>query len=248
METARDPMKEWVTLGKGYFTQRDFPRAESYLRKVVAEHTAYADVYHMLGVIHHADGRFASAVEHFQKALKLNPHYTEAILNLAVLYNDLGQYNDAKKLYTQLRKGSTKTPGKKGRGREPQQIEPVLKGRLANLHADVGDIYHGLGLYRHAAEEYRKALALNPTYSDIRTKLGIALREEGHFPESVNELKQACRDSTHYHAAHVQLGVTYYSLGKLAEAKKEWNTVCQKDAKNELARMYLRLCESAPKV
>ena len=41
----------------------------------------------------------------FFMALSINPRYTEAMLNLAVLYNDLGQYAEAKKLYGKLKGG-----------------------------------------------------------------------------------------------------------------------------------------------
>lgn len=240
METLR----ELVTIGKQHFEKREFAKAEHYFRKVVQQNATYADVYHMLGVIHHADGRFAAAIDCFQKALKINPHYAEATLNLSVLYNDLGRYKDAKKLYTQLQKEPERA-GKKDN--ETPKIEPVLKGKLANMHSEVGDIYRGLGLYPQAADEYRKALALHEQYVDIRTKLGIALREGGALPESVTELRRACKDNGKYTLANVQLGVTYYALGKMHEAKKEWNAVLDKDPQNALAKMYLRLCETQGK-
>ena len=69
------------------------------------------------------------------------------------------------------------------------------------------------------------------------------MREAGALEASVKELKQACKDNGKFQTAHVQLGVTYYASGKAGEAKKEWNTVLTKDAHNELAKMYLRLCE-----
>lgn len=234
--------KELVAQGKEYFAQHDFPRAESCLRKALAKHAGYADVYHMLGVIHHADGRFASAVDYFQKALQLNPNYTEATLNLVVLYNDLGQYTEAKKLYGQLRKGAPKPATKPAKKETAAAIEPVLRGKLANMHAEVGDIYRGLGLYEQAADEYRKALELNAAYADIRTKLGMALREAGELNNSLTELKQACKDKPSYHLARVQLGVTLFAAGKTTDAKKEWTSVTAKEPKNELAQMYLKLC------
>jgi len=226
--------QELVELGKQCFENKDYTRAERYLRQVLKENQRYADVHNMLGVICHIEGKFESAIDCFKEALKLNPHYTEALLNLAVLYNDLGRYQEAKKLYGNLQK--------KG-GNSSHEIEPVLKGKLSNMHADIGDTYQTVGLYKHAVEEYKKALELNPTYVDIRTKLGIALREEGNWAASIKELKEALKKDSRYIMARIQLGVTYYSAKKLSDAKKEWEAVLKQDPENESAKMYLRLCE-----
>jgi tetratricopeptide (TPR) repeat protein len=192
-------------------------------------------VMNMLGVIHHIEGKFTSAIDLFRKALKINPRYTEALLNLAVLLNDLGQYPEAKKLYGQI----------KTHHKEPhQKIEPVLRGKLSNLHADIGDIYRSIGLYPHSIDEYRKALELNPGYLDIRTRLGQAYRENGQLTHSLKELKEVVGKNSGYSPARVQLGVTLYSMGKIADAKREWKSVVAKDPDNEYAKMYLRLCEA----
>lgn len=231
-----ETLKELLAIGKQYFDNKQYAEAESYLKRVIEKSGRYADVFNMLGVIAHIEGRFASAIEHFRKALEINPHYTEATLNLAVLYNDLGQYTEAKKLYTQLK-------GKKGGSHS--KIEPVLRGKLSNLHADIGDIYRSIGLYEYSIEEYRKALHLNPTYLDIRTKLGVALRENGSLAESLKELKSVLQSNANYPSALIQQGITYYSMGKMGDAKKCWHSALDASPDNEYARMYLRLCDAA---
>ena len=230
-----DNIQELVSLGKQSFENKDYSRAERYFRQVLGNNQNYADVHNMLGVICHIEGKFESAITCFKEALKLNPHYTEALLNLAVLYNDLGRYQDAKKLYGNLQKKEKKTDN---------EIEPVLKGKLSNMHAEVGDTYRSIGLYKHAVEEYKKALFLNPTYVDIRTKLGMALREQGSLEASLKELKQVVKEDPRYVMAKIQLGITCYSLKKNGEAKNEWLSVLKQDPENESAKMYLRLCES----
>lgn len=230
-----ETLKELLAIGKQYFDNKQYAQAESYLKRVLEKSGHYADVLNMLGVIAHIEGRFATAIEYFQKALEINPRYTEATLNLAVLYNDLGQYPEAKKLYGRL---------KGGKGAGHTQIEPVLRGKLSNLHADIGDIYRSIGLYPYSIEEYRKALALNPTYFDIRTKLGQALRENGALVESLKELKSVLRADTRYCPALIQMGITYYSMGNAAEARKCWKQTLTKEPDNEYARMYLRLCDA----
>ena len=227
-------IQELVEQGKQCFENKDYTTAEFYFRKVIQSNANFADIHNMLGVICHVEGKFESAIRSFESALKINPHYTEALLNLAVLYNDLGRYPEAKKLYSALRKKENGVH---------KEIEPVLKGKLSNMHANLGDTYRSIGLYKHAVDEYKKALELNPTYADIRTKMGIALREEGKLDESVKEFKKVVKEDPKYILAKIQLGITYYSLAKPNDAKQEWQAVLKQDPQNESAKIYLKLCE-----
>ena len=231
-----EPIQELISRGKQHFENREYDPAEQYFRQVLKMGQGFADIFHMMGVISHSKGQFDTAIDFFKKALNINPNYTEAILNLAVLYNDLGEYKEAKKLYSHLQKN--------GKGQKNKGIEPVLKGKLSNLHATTGDIYRSIGLYSFAAQEYQKALDLNPGYVDIRIKLGVSLREDGNLEESMKEFKTALKTDPKNITAHIQLGITNYSRGKTVDAKKEWETALKTDSKNESAKMYLRLCDT----
>lgn len=230
-----DTVSELVAAGKRHFEQKDYHKAEACLRQVLDKTDRYADVLNIMGVIHHADGRFSSAIEMFKRALSINPRYTEALMNLAVLYNDLGKYDDAKKLYRQLKT----TPKVK-----KQAIEPVLRGKLSNLHASIGDIYRAAGVHKLAIDEFEKALKLNPTYVDIKTKLGQCLREDGRLAKALKVLKEAIKTKGGYTPARIQLGLTYYAMGNTAAAKREWKAALAKDPGNDYATMYLRLIDA----
>lgn len=230
-----DSIGELVAQAKQHFERKDYRGAETYLRQVLEKTDRYADVLNMMGIIHHAEGRFSSAIDLFKRALAINPNYTEAIMNLAVVYNDLGQYGEAKKLYAKLTKSS--------RGSK-HKIEPVLRGKLSNLHAQIGDIYRSAGANGNAIDEYEKALTLNPTYVDIKTKLGQSLREAGQLNKALKVLREALKTKSSYVPARIQLGLTYYAQGKTTDAKKEWKTALNRDPDNDYARMYLRLVEA----
>ena len=239
-------VKEWIAAGKKLFRQRNYSQAEDFLRRVVRQNPKYADVQNILGVIHHSQGRFSDAIAAFEHALEINPNYTEALLNLAVLYNDLGQYKEARKLYERLRKRpakQAKSGAAKKTEKSPDEIEPVLRGKLSNLHSEIGDIYLGLGLYTHAIAEYERALDLNPTYTDIVTKLGIAQRESGAVNASIKTLQGACKLNPKYVQARIQLGVSLYTAGKDRDAKKTWQDILKTDPEHPAAQMYLSLCE-----
>src|SRR6476660_10142041 len=96
-------LKQLLVLGREHYTKREFEQAEQMLRMVLAEEDRYADVHDMLGVIAHSRGNFLVAERHFERALEINPAYTEAALNLAVTYNDRGKYDAAKQVYAKIK-------------------------------------------------------------------------------------------------------------------------------------------------
>jgi len=81
---------ELYELGTKLFDDGKLNEAEPLLREVIALNPGYADVHNKMGIICSMKGELRKAAAHFEKALELNPRYTEASLNLAVTYNDLG--------------------------------------------------------------------------------------------------------------------------------------------------------------
>src|SRR3989338_8909357 len=87
-----------IEQGKIFFKNQAYKKAESIFLRLLSNRHEFADICNMLGVIYHQTSQFGKAISYFQKALKINPNYTEALLNLSVLYNDLGDYKQAKAL------------------------------------------------------------------------------------------------------------------------------------------------------
>jgi tetratricopeptide (TPR) repeat protein len=150
-----------------------------------------------------------------------------------VVYNDLGRYKDAKKAYAEAKSSSKST--------EAGQPDRFVKGKIANMHADVGTVYESIGMFDEAIEEFGKALALRPEFVDIRTKLANTLREQGELKLAIKELRQAKKDRPDYAPARIGLGLAYYSSGQIKDAIAEWKGVVAQDPDNARAQMYLRL-------
>lgn len=225
-----DRLRNLMHLAREHYENREYHEAEPILQQIVREHQGFADMFNMLGVIQHGQGRFTQAQEMFEHAIQINPNYTEAALNLAVTYNDLGKYAQAKEIYAQAIARSRS---------EPRQLDPFAKGKIANMHARTADAYAGIGMNEEASREYRKALDLCPTFVDIRTKLAAVLRDMGDKEAAVNEYLLVKQQAPKYVPARVNLGVTLYSLGRRDEAKHEWESVLVDDPANKSCRMYL---------
>ena len=224
--------KQLLLLGREHYQKREFEKAEALLRQVLEKNDRLADVHDMLGVICHSRGNFAQAEHHFERALAINPTYTEAALNLAVTYNDRGKYEAARQVYARIRGGP---------GGSAKTLDPFARGKLANMHAEVGQAYADAGLVREAIEEYEKAVTLCPGFADLRTKLGTLLREVNDLENAREQYEAAVAARPTYIPARIQLGVTLLALGEPDLAESQWNGVLEIEPDNGRAKMYLRI-------
>ncbi|MBW7956760.1 MAG: tetratricopeptide repeat protein [Deltaproteobacteria bacterium] len=219
-------------LGKRAFDERDYDAALVHLEKVAAEKTGFADVHNMLGLVYYNASRHEDAIAAFRRAIEINPSYTEASLNLAVVYNELGRFDKSAEVYTlakQARQGSH------------SYLDPFVKGKLANMHSNLARIYKDMGFYAEAVEEYRKALRLRPEFADIRTSLGVSCRDMRDYNAAVRELQEAVRQNPSYPDSRIQLGLTYYAMGQRENARTEWQGVLRDHPDHKMARMYMNL-------
>lgn len=225
--------KHHLNMGREYYVAGEYAKAEPHLLEVLKEHDGFADVHNMVGLIRFQRGQIDIARQSFERAVEINPHYTEAALSLAVCYNELGRYDDAKIVYA-------RAAGKQdAEASEVDKLDPFARGKLANLHSGVGEAYCAAGLQHRGIAEFRKALELCPGFVDIRTRLATTLREVGQTDDALAELEAVRSLRPDYLPARIHLGVTLWSVGRVDEARQEWTDVLQKDPDNRRCKLYL---------
>jgi tetratricopeptide (TPR) repeat protein len=227
-----DRLRHNMHLAREHYENHEYDKAEPLLREVVRDAPQFADMFNMLGVICHGQGRFTQAEEMFERALNLNPNYTEAALNLAVTYNDLGKYREAREVYSSAI-ARTKA--------ESRQMDPFARGKIANMHARTADAYAALAMFDDAEREYRRALELCPSFVDIRAKLAATLRDKGEKELAISEYQLVKAQQPGFLQARINLGVTLYAVGRKDEARAEWNSVLETDPDNKSCKMYLEM-------
>lgn len=232
-----EALRELIDEGQQAYERGDYPEAERLLGRAVQDGAErYADIQHALGVIYHGTGRFAEARRAFERALEINPDYTEAALNLAITCNDLGHYAAAREIMA----GLEPEPGPVG----PRTLDPFTRGKIANLHAHVADAYRSAGALDDACREYARALELGPDFVDIRMRLAQCLAERGATGQAVSQLETMLETKPGFTNGWVQLGLLLIRLDDRDGARAALNRALQQDPAHPRALAYLRMLES----
>lgn len=229
-----DHDRQLLLLGREHFQHGEYDKAEELLRQLIVDSDRFADVHHMLGIIAHDRGDFTNAQIRFEKALEINPYYTEAQLNLVVTYNELGMYDEARQLYATVRKRT-----------RPQNLDPLVKGRISNLHAQVAQAYLDAGMSREALSELERAVQLSPEYVDLRVRLGLLYRDTGELVRARSELEQARNLNPQYIHARLSLGTLLLGGGEHEAARREFEAVLALEPGHRLATTYLKLLKTS---
>jgi tetratricopeptide (TPR) repeat protein len=226
-------LKDLLHIGREHYGRREYDKAERVLREVLDRTDGYADVHNMLGVILHDRGDLMGAERHFERAVSINPNYTEALMNLSVTYNDRGKYDAARAVYGRIQSTNTGT-----------MTDPFVRGKIANMHADIAQAYADAGCPRDAIDQLRRAVELCPQYADLQMRLGSLYRDQGNHALAREHYSAAIAANPRYAQARVLLGVTMLALGSTDQAIAEWRAALGIDPANKGAKMYLRMVEA----
>ncbi len=122
---------------------------------------------------------------------------------------------------------------------------PQLWLRAANLYDDAED-------YVTAKTLYETYLSIEPKNVDARVDYAIVLLKLGEQGDpalsqrAVAEMRRAVEDGPQHQKAHVNLGILYMQIGKVAEAHQLWQHAIELDAQSEAGRKARELIDRFP--
>jgi Tfp pilus assembly protein PilF len=129
-----------------------------------------------------------------------------------------------------------------------QSFQEVLRqgGKQAFVYNNLGIVYQRRGHHRHAVEEFRTSIRLNPAYASPRILLGASLLALGEVPEATRQLQNAVKLEPHEPLAHLELAKAYEHAGKMMDMVEEYRTLEQSSPDNpeylyQLGRAYQKL-------
>jgi tetratricopeptide (TPR) repeat protein len=222
------------------FDRQDYKKAQIILSDIIEADDKNVDAFFLLANIFHINGEIGKAEKAFNKVLTINPEHTDAAISLSVLYNDIGQYDKARRVFETANervRGNSKGTGLL----EDKQINK----KFSLKHFEIADLYLSYNRYDEALFEYNKVVALDPENLEARIKVAKVYAKKGFISKAIEELNKLKNEEPHYAPARIALGVIHYGNGNVIGAQTEWEKVLLKDPYNSEATMYLNLSRTA---
>ena len=115
-----------------------------------------AVILNKIGIAYHQLTDLASAKKYYQRSVKRNPRYPEAVNNLGTVYYAEKSYRRAISQY-----------------KKALRVAP----KSASIHSNLGTAYFARKKYSDAAKSYQTALELDPEIFEHRSTHGVMLQE-----------------------------------------------------------------------
>ena len=230
-----------LSLAKDCYKRREYKKALALLNEIVKRDDKCVEAYFYLGNIFYMSGDLGKAMKAFHRVLALDECHTDAAIALSVLYNDIGRYQDAKKIFDAANE-RVKNKSK----HDAAQIEDVhINKKFSAKHYELAEMYLSYARYDEALFEYNKACALDPDNLAARVRIAKVYAKKGFTAKAFDELRKLKNEHPQYLPGRIALGVFHYGNGNIIEAQNEWRKVLGQDPQNSEAAMYLNLAKAA---
>jgi len=157
-----------------------------------------------LGNVLLKQGKTEETIDHYKKAVEINPEFVDARFNLGVALLLDNRPAEAIEQYDKLLK----------MGKESWKLHFYMANALAKR-----------GQIDEALEHYRIALEKNPNDFEIHNNMALALVEKGNFDEAVEQFKIALAIKPDSPEVHYNLGNALKKQGRVEEAFEQYDRI-----------------------
>ncbi|MDE3137642.1 MAG: tetratricopeptide repeat protein [Acidobacteriota bacterium] len=193
--------------------QLDPSEKKTYEAKGTDKPDAYAFYLQGMGYLENytREENVTSAIDVFQHALDIDPHYARAYAGLGEAYwQRYVLSNDAKWTAPSLKACNSAL---------------TMDANLAEAHVCLGTVANGTGKYQEAVAQFQKALAIRPTDDRAYQGLAAAYGKLGRTAEAEQTFQKAIRLRPQYWAGYSWLGVFYDNQGRYEDAERMFQQV-----------------------
>ena len=208
-----------------FLSQRRLEEAKEQIDLLVSREPEKADNFYYLGIYHYFKNNLPSAIQNLKRCLELDSKHTDAAICLSVLLNDVGNYQEGKKIFDKANQSLS----------QPSDSLTPIDQKFSFKHLELGDLYLRYQRYDEAIHEFSKAILLNPSSNDSKLKRARAFAKKGLVTRALQELETIKREQPKFLAARTQLGLLHYCQGNPLDAEEEWKTVLKIDPTHQEA-------------
>lgn len=233
---AQIEFQDLLETAREHFKNANYKVAESLLQQLVMMNIQNPEVQHMLASIYYDQGKFNKAIKTFKRALEIDPEFIDAAVGLSIILNDLGRYEEGKKVFQAAQKVLDE---------KKVQRDPYTQEKLAAKHDELGELYYQYKQYQDSISHYEKALELTSKKSETRMKIVECFLKLEDYDQATKLLKQVIVASPNFTPAKLKLGIVFYKTKKFVEAIEQWESVLLKDPQNAIANRYLQMAQDS---
>ena len=232
--------KELIEKATKLHSDGNIKEALKYYEYFIAENFNEPVIFSNYSIILKNKGKLKEAEISLKKALKIDPNFFDAHLNLGSLLEHAGKLKEAA---------------------ESTNNAIILNPNSVKAHYNLSNIFRKLGNLDYAEKSIRKALNLDPNFINAYLNLGSILKDIGNLKDAESSTRMAIKINPNFAEAYCNLGNILEEAGKIEDAKTNWIKAISlspnlEDASLQLARQlyfqkdyelaikYLKNCKS----
>lgn len=231
MESDHDMLAE----ARKAFREGDDRSAEPILQQLLLR-GQNPEVHQMLATISYNRGKFNKAIQHFKRALEIDPAYTDASVGLSIILNDLGRYDEGKKIFVEAQQRLDRSKG---------QPDPWINEKIATKHEELAELYAQSSRPTEALDQLLRAQKLSNRRAEITLRIADVHVQLGQTDRATKDLKALLREYPHLVAARLKLGIILYNSNNVADAVEQWENILIRDPQNPEALKHLKMAQAA---
>jgi tetratricopeptide (TPR) repeat protein len=220
----------WLRLGKLMIKLGHFDQAEE-LYEILLQQTTDEDekahLFHQLGRIKDGQGKYAEAIEFYEKSLEIeqktlpanHPHLATSYNNIGGVYDHMGEYSKVLSYYEKALEIRQKTL-------------PANHPLLATSYNNIGSVYNNMGEYSKALPYYEKALEIfqktlpanHPSLATSYNNIGLVYNSMGDYSKALSYYEKALEIwQKTLPANHPDLATSYNNIGAVYNNMGEYS-------------------------
>ncbi len=196
----------------------ELAQAQTIYRQILDAEPQHADVWHLLGLVAHQEGRNDEAVNSILRAISLNDAQPAYHNHLGAVYAVVGELEKAEASF-----------------RRALELSPSD----AQVHYNLAALLNLRGDPQAAIDHYRRAVEFNPRLAEAHFNLGNLLRDREEWPAAQRAYLAAIAARPNYVKALMSMAAVCANQGKIAEAEDAWRQVTHIDQRHVEARLRL---------